>query len=182
MGPGRRSGGLSCVSNSTKMVLIWPRSARPAGPHPVLQLTKRTEYALIALVHLVDRRGEFVSARELAQRYPVPPRLVAQVLKDLQREGFVDSQRGAAGGYALARPASEVTLAELVAALEGAPLLTSCETGLDGSGSTCEVEPTCPIRSPIHRVRDRIWDVMSHVTLESLAHPAAVPLTPNATP
>ena len=132
----------------------------------MLQLTKRTEYALIALVHLVDRRGEFVSARELAERHPVPRRLVAEVLKDLHRGGFLDSQRGAAGGYTLARPADQVTLADIVATLEGTPLLTSC-----GPQGACEVEPTCPIRSPIHRVRDRIWDVMRHVTLESLAHP-----------
>jgi Rrf2 family protein len=142
----------------------------------MLQFTKRTEYALIALVHLVDRRGEFVSARELADRYPVPPRLVAEVLKELQREGLVDSQRGAAGGYALARPAADITLAEIVTVLEGAPLLTSCDTGFAGTTGSCEVEPTCPIRSPIHRVRDRIRDVLSHVTLESLAHPNALPL------
>mgnify|MGYP003572777986 CR=1 FL=1 len=51
----------------------------------MLQLTKRTEYGLIALVHMVDREGEFVSAREIAEVYPIPRRLLAEVLKVLSR-------------------------------------------------------------------------------------------------
>ncbi len=54
----------------------------------MLQLTKRTEYGLIALVHLVDRRGEFVSAREIGDSYQVPRRLLAEVLKELSRAGL----------------------------------------------------------------------------------------------
>lgn len=142
----------------------------------MLQLTKRTEYGLIALVHLVGRPGEFVSVRELCDHYPVPRRLVAEVLKDLCRTDLLESQRGAAGGYALARPAASISLAEVVEALEGAPALTSCESQRPAGPPTCEVQPTCPIRSPIHRVRERIWDLMSRTTLEDLAHPAARPL------
>jgi Rrf2 family protein len=72
----------------------------------VLQLTKRTEYGLIALVHMADRRGEVVSVREICEHYPVPRRLLAEVLKDLGRANLVESQRGATGGYQLARPRS----------------------------------------------------------------------------
>ena len=76
----------------------------------MLQLTKRTEYGLIALVHLMDQRdlashseAVFVSAREIGERYPVPRRLLAEVLKDLARAELVDSARGSTGGYSLAR-------------------------------------------------------------------------------
>ena len=141
----------------------------------MLQLTKRTEYGLIALVHLVDRDGEFVSVREICDRYPVPRRLVAEVLKELGHAGLVESQRGVAGGYALTRPAELVTLGEIVAALEGAPGLTSCRTLEILKTSECEVEPTCPIRSPIDRVREHLWSVMEQTTLRSLVNPS--PLT-----
>jgi len=137
----------------------------------VLQLTKRTEYGLIALVHLVDRAGEFVSVREICERYPIPRRLVAEVLKELGHAGLVESQRGAAGGYALARAPEGITLSEVVAALEGAPGLTSCRS-FEVRGSECEVEPTCPIRSPIHRIRETLWGLMQRTTLRSLASPA----------
>jgi Rrf2 family protein len=134
----------------------------------VLQLTKRTEYGLIALVHLVDRAGEFVSVREVCEHYPVPRRLVAEVLKELGHAGLVESQRGKAGGYALSRPAENITLGEIVAALEGAPGLTSCRTLEALKLAECEVEATCPIRSPIDRVREHLWSVMEQTTLRSL--------------
>ena len=72
----------------------------------VIQLTKRTEYGLIALVHLADaaltgRDGAFVSVREIAEHYPVPKRLLAEVLKDLARAELVESARGKDGGYTL---------------------------------------------------------------------------------
>jgi Rrf2 family protein len=137
----------------------------------MLQLTKRTEYGLIALVHMADREGEFVSVREICDRYPVPKRLLAEVLKDLNRVAILESQRGALGGYALARSADAITLGEIVAALEGAPSLTSCESLGNYVDGECEVESTCPIRSPIHRIRKRIWDLMQRTSLRALAHP-----------
>jgi len=155
----------------------------------VLQFTKRTEYGLIALVHLVERRGEFVSVREICDRHPIPRRLVAEVLKELGRANLVESQRGAGGGYSLARAPEDVTLGQVIAALEGAPALTSCATNelsslskLSGLGE-CEVEPTCPIRSPIHTVREHLWGLLERTTLRSLVTPApglsALTPTPN---
>ncbi|MCZ6599088.1 MAG: Rrf2 family transcriptional regulator [Planctomycetota bacterium] len=148
----------------------------------MLQLTKRTEYGLIALVHLVDRSGEFVSVREICERYPVPRRLVAEVLKDLLHANLVDSQRGAAGGYALARPADRITLADVVSVLEGRPSLTECESLATYEAGSCGVEPLCPIRSPIHRVRIGIWNLFEGTSLLDLAHgPATVPMPLQAT-
>ena len=136
----------------------------------MLQLTKRTEYGLIALVHMVDRRGEPVSVRELAERYPVPRRLLAEVLKDLGRSALVESHRGATGGYTLARSPDAITLGDVVGALEGAPNLISCEVpALLRQAPSCEVKPTCPIRSPIQRVHERLLDLLERTTLRSLA-------------
>ena len=134
----------------------------------MLQLTKRTEYGLIALVHLADRGEEYVSVREICEHYPVPRRLVAEVLKDLTREGLVQSLRGASGGYALSRSADDITLAQVVDALEGSPELTNCEVSTLVQGTGCEVKPTCPIRSPIHVLRERIWELMETTTLRAL--------------
>jgi Rrf2 family protein len=137
----------------------------------MLQLTKRTEYGLIAMVHLASRSGEFVSVREICERYPIPRRLMAEVLKELGRAELVESQRGAAGGYTLSRDPEHIALSEVVAALEGAPGLTSCQTphlGGEGHGAECGVQPTCPIRSPIHRIREHLWGLMQRTTLRSL--------------
>ena len=159
----------------------------------MLQFTKRTEYGLIALVLLTERQGEFVSVREICERHPIPRRLVAEVLKELGRARLVESQRGPGGGYCLALAPEDITLGRVIAALEGAPSLTSCATqeiaslsnlpgssaagsssttnGLHGNGE-CDVRPTCPIRSPIHAVRDHLWGLLERTTLRSLSSPA----------
>jgi Rrf2 family protein len=138
----------------------------------VLQLTKRTEYGLIALTHLAGREGAVVSVREVAEHYSVPRRLLAEVLKDLARAGHVVSHRGASGGYALSRPANETTLGEVVAALEGRPSIASCESLGAFRHGDCEVAPRCPIRSPIQRIQSGIWNLMQRATLRDLADPA----------
>jgi Rrf2 family nitric oxide-sensitive transcriptional repressor len=141
----------------------------------MLQLTKKTEYGLIALIHLADREGQVVSAREIAAAYPVPKRLMAEVLKELCQHELVHSTRGATGGYALARPAYAITLGEVVRVLEGMPTLASCEAlGLfRADAGTCDVEPVCPIRSPIQRVRVAIWDVLQKTTLNDMSRAGA---------
>lgn len=135
----------------------------------MLQLTKRTEYGLIALVHLVDHPGEVVSVREIAETYGTPRRLLAEVLKDLAREGLAESTRGATGGYTLARRPEDISLGEVVSALEGPPALSSCESLGAFTRGDCDVAPRCPIRSPLHKIRDGIWRQMERTSLRTLA-------------
>ncbi len=142
----------------------------------MLQLTKRTEYGLIAMVHMVDRGVEPVSVREISERFPIPRRLLAEVLKDLCRAELVESQRGAAGGYTLARPADVVTVGDIVEALEGRPEISNCETSSLHRNAECEMQPTCQIRSPLQRIREGIWSMLQRTTLRSLRDSA--PLFP----
>ena len=142
----------------------------------MLQFTKRTEYGLIALTHLATSEG-VASVRSIGERYPVPRRLLAEVLKDLQRTDLVESHRGAQGGYALARPAEEIRLSEVIAALEGAPPLASCESLGAYVENSCNVEAVCPIKSPIHALREGIWRMLEQTTLSDLVRwPATVHL------
>lgn len=144
----------------------------------MLRLTKRTEYGLIALVHLAEQAAQtatgetvgVVSAREIGDQFPVPRRLLAEALKGLQIGGLLESTRGARGGYRLARPATEISLGDIVAVLEGEPTLTSCAgLGAAGSDGACDVEPVCPIRSPLARLRVGIWNLLEGVSLKALA-------------
>lgn len=149
----------------------------------MLQLTKRTEYGLIALVHMADHEGRVVSVREIGEHYPVPRRLMAEVLKDLAHAGIVESQRGATGGYALARSADLITLAQIVTTLEGEPSITNCVGHDPSAHESCDIAPTCRIRSPLHRIREGIHGLMERTTLRSLSRPSiSVPLrAPSAT-
>jgi Rrf2 family protein len=138
----------------------------------MLQLTKRAEYGLIALTHLALRAGAVVSVREICEHYPVPKRLVAEVLKDLCHARLVESTRGSSGGYALTRAPESISVGDVVVALEGPPALTSCASLELFRASACGVEHVCPIRSPIETLRLELWKLLSRTTLRDLLqHP-----------
>ena len=146
----------------------------------MIQLTKRTEYGLIALVHMAESEGRYVSVREISERFRIPKRLLAEVLKDLCHAELVESQRGATGGYALSRSPDAVTLSTVVGALEGRPTLTSCENLSTVHHGDCDLVHVCPIRSPLHRLREGLWQLMQQTTLRSLlrtATPASAPMS-----
>ncbi len=135
----------------------------------MLQLTKRSEYGLVALLRLVEAGpGVFVSVREICARSPLPRRLVAETLKDLHAAGIVSSQRGSLGGYALARPAGSITLGEVVGVLEGAPAVTQCDLVGAWVDRAPDVVTPCPVRNPLESLRTGIWNAIAGTTLEDL--------------
>jgi Rrf2 family protein len=119
----------------------------------VIQLTKRTEYGLIALVHLADaaltgRDGAFVSVREIAEHYPVPKRLLAEVLKDLARAELVESARGKDGGYTLRRQPDQITLAEVVASKAARAFRPARQRNAHRRARTAVWSPSAPSARP----------------------------------
>ena len=95
---------------------------------------------------------------------PLPT--VAKLLNALARNGLVASHRGANGGYALGRKASEISVADIVQALEGPIALTACA---EGSGDLCEVETLCPMAGNWNRVNQAIRSALASVTLADMA-------------
>jgi len=135
----------------------------------MLALTKKTDYALIALAHLARRAGGVVSARELSHTSHVPLPILTNILKTLAQAGLVTSERGAAGGYALARAAKSITLHELISTIEGPFQLVQCASGTQTQQrEPCELESCCTLRHPAHRVHDRMREFLESVTLAEL--------------
>lgn len=135
----------------------------------MLALTKKTDYALIALAHLAKQAQGVVSARELGLASRVPLPILTNILKTLAQAGLVSSERGANGGYALARSATSITLHELIRAVEGPFQLVQCVPGEhDSNREPCELESCCSIRKPAHRVHDRMKEFLESVTLAEL--------------
>ena len=88
---------------------------------PFMKLTARSEYALLALVHLASQNsGEVVSADSIARAKDIPPKFLEQILLTLKRARYLRSTKGQRGGYQLAKPAEAVTLAEIVRLFDGA--------------------------------------------------------------
>ena len=86
-----------------------------------MKLTRRSEYALLALVHLARTKGKgYVAVAAMAEAQDLPPKFLEQLLMTLKRGGLVKSQKGPHGGYRLARPANEISLAQVIRLLDGA--------------------------------------------------------------
>lgn len=134
-------------------------------------LTRKADYALLAMAYLGRTFGKdgVSSAREVAAQYSIPPSVLMNILKTLQREGLVRSVRGPRGGYSLARPVESITLAEIVKAIEGPVRVTRCSETPDGSRrGSCERSPWCPIRGPAQVVQEKLDRVFREVTLADI--------------
>ena len=131
----------------------------------MLRLSKKVDYGLMALLHLAryDDASSW-SAREMAETYDIPGGLLAKVLQRLAQEGFVASQHGKKGGYTLARPASQISVAEIVEAIDGTLSLTEC-LSVDGN---CLQFETCNVKSPLQRLHDRVVRMLSTLTIAQM--------------
>jgi len=141
----------------------------------MLALTKKTDYALIALSYLAKRAEGVMSARELAKVSRVPLPILTNILKTLAHAGMVVSERGSAGGYSLARHPESINLHELITAIEGPCHFVQCvSAGAGTHRNPCELEPCCSIRLPAHRVHGRLKQFLETVTLAELVEDPTV--------
>jgi len=146
----------------------------------VRSLTRKTDYALIALVHMVRGNLSQTSARDLSLRSGVPVRVLTNILNRLTRRGLVASARGTNGGYRLARRPEKISLVDLMEAVDGPLQLTRCCVPDPASAQEkCRIGKACPVSEPIRRVYADVRGVLSQVTLLDLAL-NRVPLDPAA--
>lgn len=131
----------------------------------MFRLNRLTDYAVVVMSRMIHR-GQLRSAQQIAHDTGVPLPTVAKVLNVLTREGLVTSHRGAAGGYTLSRPAEEISVAEIIQALEGPIALAAC---VDHSSGCCDVEEVCPMRGTWDRVNDAIRGALRGVSLADMA-------------
>jgi len=132
-------------------------------------LTRKTDYALVALAWLARLDGQAVSARDLAEQLHLPLPVLRNILKVLATEGLLLSTRGPAGGYRLARPPAAISLADVVRCIEGpAQLLRCCPVPGDQEPG-CRLQDSCHIKAGVLRVQERLVEFLDGVTLESIA-------------
>ena len=132
----------------------------------MLRLSKKADYALIAMKHLAVRgdRGSS-SAREIAGLYDIPIELMAKVLQRLVRTGLLVSTQGTRGGYTLGRPSATISVADIIQAIDGPVTVTACST----QKNDCEQYSKCNIRDPLWQIRERIVSALGTVTLAEMA-------------
>jgi len=134
----------------------------------MLRLSKKADYALIAMNDLAQKQGGTVastSARDIAERYDIPLELMAKVLQRLVRTGLLVSTQGTRGGYTLSRPSGSITVADVVQAIDGPFTVTACST----EKHDCEQYNKCSVRGPLWQIRERIVAALGTVSLAEMA-------------
>lgn len=129
----------------------------------MLRLSKLADYAVVVLVRL--SRGEVVqTVPGIARGTGVPEPTVAKVLKLLAQSELVTSQRGARGGYRLARTLAAISVADVIVAIDGPIALTDC---VDGDGR-CEAEALCPVRGRWNPVNAAVRSALAAISLADM--------------
>ncbi len=134
-----------------------------------MKLSLRGEYALRALLVLgLNSEKPVVRIHTISEQQNIPKRFLEQILNDLKAGGFVESRRGVRGGYRLARPADQITLAAVVRHVEGALAPVSCVSERFYEKCSCPDEAKCAIRSVMKEIRLAIVHVAERVTIAEL--------------
>ena len=143
------------------------RFSTAAAQVSMLRISKMTDYAIMVMVELHASQGEVLSAHALAERSHLELPTVSKVLKLLVNTGLVDSYRGANGGYILERNAQDISVAEIITAIEGPIAMTECsvEEGL------CAQESICSLRGNWQRISVAVAKAMEGVSLAEMAQP-----------
>jgi Rrf2 family protein len=132
----------------------------------MLRLSKKADYALMAMKHLAQKRDvSSTSAREIAEQYDIPIELMAKVLQRLVRIGLLASTQGTRGGYTLGRAPTAISVADVVEAIDGPFTVTACST----EKHDCDQYSKCSIRDPLWQIRERIAEALGTVTIAELA-------------
>jgi Rrf2 family protein len=132
----------------------------------MLRLSKKADYALMAMKHLAQRGGApSTSAREIAEQYDIPIELMAKVLQRLVRTGLLVSTQGTRGGYTLSRASAAISVADVIEAIDGPFTVTACST----EKNDCEQYGKCSIRDPLWQIRERIAAALGTVTIAEMA-------------
>ncbi len=140
----------------------------------MLRLTKKVEYALIALRHIAEKSDTEVSkTKEISEHYHIPQELLAKILQKLNRAGIIQSMQGPRGGYVLVRPLNEIPLSTIIEAIEGSYHFVECASG---DKEDCFLIDDCVIRSPLLRINQEIRRFLSKVTVQQVVRGEVPPV------
>jgi Rrf2 family iron-sulfur cluster assembly transcriptional regulator len=131
-----------------------------------MQITRSGEYGLRGLVFLAKQPpGKVTLVSEISREQKIPETFLAKIFQRLSKAGLLRSVRGAGGGFSLGKPANEITMREIVEAIEGPIALNRC---LLRQGE-CEEEKVCPLRQVWEEAQQSFVEILDRTTMEDLA-------------
>ena len=144
----------------------------------MIRLGKLTDYGLVLMTYIArDHVRSLHTARDLSVRSRLPLPTVSKLLKELLQGGLLVSHRGIKGGYSLARKPREISVAKIIAVLEGPIALTECSTDISG---LCDLGPSCPIKDNQRIISQVVRGALEKVMLSDLSQPLHLTTIRNA--
>ena len=137
----------------------------------MMRFSRLADYAVVVMTQLAADPGQFHNAVDTATATGLPAPTVSKIMATLARHGLLTSHRGAKGGYALPRPAGDISVAEIVSALDGPIAITHC---VKVGPNSCEVEQACSSRFSLGRINTAVRRALENISLAEIAAPAAV--------
>ena len=133
----------------------------------MFRMTKLTDYGIVLLTHFAAHDDRVAhTARELAEETRLPLPTVGKLLKQLSRGGLLASQRGTKGGYTLTRPPRDISVASIIATLEGPVAITECNSPV-----RCEHEGFCSVRPNWQVINETVRGALEGLTLADMTRP-----------
>lgn len=132
----------------------------------MLRLTREAEYGLMAMTYIASQPdGELAYRKEIASHHRIPREFLAKVLQKLSRGGLIRSSRGIRGGYLLAKRSAEISLADVVRAVDGPMAIVECAR----KGNECPQFDSCNFRDALWELQDSIVHVLTEISLHDFA-------------
>ena len=139
----------------------------------MLRLSKKVEYGILALQYLAENKESLTTAKEISEKLKISYEFLAKTLQTLKKNELVSTIQGMKGGYTLNNDPDNISLMEIISALENTPDIVEC-----ANSDNCEREEYCSIKSPMHVIQNKINNIFQEMKLsEFLKHNKPIELT-----
>ena len=132
-------------------------------------MTKTADYGIVLMTRIAGGEDRIFSALELSNETQLPHPTASKILKILARSGLLESHRGAKGGYTLGRSPEEISVVEIITALDGPIGITEC---IDDTPGECGHEAVCPLKGNWQRINEAIRQALAGITLAEMTPPS----------
>ncbi|MBI5325984.1 MAG: Rrf2 family transcriptional regulator [Ignavibacteriae bacterium] len=133
----------------------------------MIKLSKKIEYGILALQYIAVHSDKIVSAKEISEQMGIPYEFLSKTLQQLMKKGLIVSQHGIKGGYILGKNANDMTVKDIIIALEGKASFLDCF--VSSNGLICDRSPNCTIKDPMEKLQSKVMQVFNTTTIAEIA-------------
>jgi Rrf2 family protein len=132
----------------------------------MLKLSKKTEYAIIALMAMINGNdNKLYTSKELSQKHNIPPELLGKVMQSLAKNNLIISHQGVKGGYQITGNLSDINIISVITAVEGPLQVVDC---VSVEACDCNQLSSCNIKGPMEMIQSELFSFLGNISLKDL--------------